>query len=440
MKISVVASGTRGDVQPYLALSKGLQDAGLSVRLLASENFETLVQEAGVAFASTGIGAEERIQSEEWRNVIEGGNFLKVLGKMQAEMKNAAAELAPQLPPLLADSDLIISGMAGLGGAFSVAEHYKIPVIQAYVVPFSPTLAFATPLVPWLPLGQLLNRPSFHLTRQMFWQSTKVADAETRKVLGMPKPSFWGPFGDLARSPAPVLYGYSHHVLPRPQDWQPQIYVTGYWFLDEGEGWQPPADLLHFLAAGDAPVYIGFGSMISRNPEEAARIALEALAQSGQRGVLAAGWGGLNVADVPDTVHLISSLPHSWLFPRMAAVVHHGGAGTTAAGLRAGVPSIVTPFGMDQPFWGQRIAGMGVGPQPIPRKKLTAERLAAAISETVENQSMRERATALGEAIRREDGVGQAVAEVTRYCEKTKDGGRRFRPLPLRLERKIERG
>lgn len=425
MKISVVASGTRGDVQPYLALSKGLQDAGFGVRLLASENFEALAQEVGVAFASTGMGAEERIQSEEWRNAIEGGNFLKVLGKMQAEMKNAAAELAPKLPPLLADSDLIISGMAGLGGAFSVAEHYNIPVIQAYVVPFSPTQAFATPLVPSLPLGQLLNRPSFHLTHQMFWQSTKVADAETRKVLGMPKPSFWGPFNDLARRPAPVLYGYSRHVLPRPQDWPPQLHVTGYWFLDEGEGWQPPADLVDFLAAGDAPVYIGFGSMGSRNPEEAARIALDALARSGQRGVLAAGWGGLKAINVPETVHLISSLPHSWLFPRMAAVVHHGGAGTTAAGLRAGVPSIITPFGMDQPFWGRRIADLGVGPQPIPRKQLSSERLAAAITSAVADASIRGRAAELGEAIRREDGVGRAVEEMTRYCERTKDGGRK---------------
>lgn len=414
MKIAVVASGTRGDVQPYLALSQELQDAGYDVRLLASENFEALITEAGVAFGSTGMGAEERIQSEEWRKTIEGGNFLKLLGKMQAEMKNAAVELAPKLPPLLADSDLIIAGMAGLGGAFSVAEHYKIPVIQAYVVPFTPTQAFATPLVPGLPLGKILNGPSYQIMRQMFWQSTKAADAETRKLLGMASPPFWGPFRALAASPMPILYGFSRHVLPRPHDWGPQIHVTGYWFLDEGEGWQPPADLVNFLAAGDPPVYIGFGSMGSRNPEEAAQIALDALARSGQRGVLASGWGGLKAADVPETVHLISSLPHSWLFPRMAAVVHHGGAGTTAAGLRAGVPSIVTPFGMDQPFWGRRIAELGVGPQPIRRKHLTGERLAASITQAITDSSMRRRAADLGEAIRSEDGVGNAVTVVAR--------------------------
>jgi sterol 3beta-glucosyltransferase len=428
MKISVVASGTRGDVQPYLALSKGLQNAGYDVCLLASENFEALITEAGIPFGSMGMGAEERIQSEEWRKTIEGGNFLKVLGKMQAEMKNAAADLAPRLPPLLEGSDLIITGMAGLGGVFSIAELYKIPVIQAYVVPFTPTQEFSTPLVPSLPLGKWLNPLSYQVTHQMFWQSTKSVDAETRKLLDLPKPSFWGPFRALARSQTPTLYGYSAHVLPRPQDWGSQIHVTGYWFLDEGDGWQPPADLVAFLDAGDAPVYIGFGSMGSRNPEEAGRIALDALARSGQRGVIASGWGGLKAVDVPDTVHLISSLPHSWLFPHMAAVVHHGGAGTTAAGLRAGVPSIVTPFGMDQPFWGRRVADLGVGPQPIPRKRLSGEGLAAAITEAITNPTMRRRAADLGEAIRSEDGVRNAVAVVANFCEGkwTKDERRKL--------------
>lgn len=340
-----------------------------------------------------------------------------VLSRMQAEMKNAATELAAKLPPLLEGSDLIVTGMAGLGGVFSIADLYKIPVVQAYVVPFTPTQEFATPLVSSLPLGKVLNGLSFHMMRQIFWHSTKAVDQKTRELLGISKPPFWGPFSSLARGQTPTLYGYSAHVLARPQDWGSQYYVTGYWFLDEEDSWQPPADLVDFLDAGDPPVYIGFGSMSSRNPEEAGRIALEALERSGQRGVLASGWGGLKPAQIPDTVHLISSLPHSWLFPRMAAVVHHGGAGTTAAGLRAGVPSTVTPFGMDQPFWGQRVVDLGVGPQPIPRKQLTGERLADAITEMVSNQIMRRQARALGEKIRSEDGIGNAVAVIDQLCQ-----------------------
>ncbi len=415
-EISIVASGTRGDVQPYVALGKGLKDAGYNVRLLTNENFESLVTDAGLAFCSTGQSIEAVLQSDEWRKVVESGNFLAILSRMRTEMKRAAAGIAGRMPDLLKGSDLIVTGTSGMTGIFSIADMLKIPVIQAYVFPFTPTEEFPSPLVPKLPFGGALNKLSFHAMRQMFWQSSKVGDATTRQVLGMGKGSFWGPYQSLARSQSPVLYGYSPHVLPRPHDWAENYNVTGYWFLDAPNDWTPPPDLVEFLDAGEPPVYIGFGSMGSRNPQEAGQIALEALKQSGQRGILASGWGGLKPTDLPKTVHLISSIPHSWLFPRMAAVVHHGGAGTTAAGLRAGVPSVIVPFFGDQPFWGRRVADLGVGPIPIPRKKLTAKRLAEAITECISNASMRHKAAALGNEIRAEDGIGAAVRLVEDFC------------------------
>lgn len=414
-RITIVASGTRGDVQPYVALGKGLKDAGYPVRLLASENFATLAADAGLDFASTGISIEEITQGDEWRAVTESGNFISILGKMQREMKRYAADSARLLLPLLQGSDLIVAGMAGLG-LYGVADRHRIPIIQAFVVPFTPTVEFATPLVPKLPVGGVFNRLSFHLTHQMFWQSSKAMDTELRQIAGLPKGSFWGPFAEQRRRRTLTLYGYSRHVLPRPRDWAEHQHVTSYWFLDAPDGWTPPADLVSFLNAGAPPVYIGFGSMGSRNPQEAGQIALEALARSGQRGVLAAGWGGLQAADVPDTVHLVSSLPHSWLFPRMAAVVHHGGAGTTAAGLRAGVPSIIVPFMGDQPFWGERVRALGVGTAPIPRKQLTADKLAQAIAAAVSDREMRQRSSALGEQIRDEDGIGQAVRLIEQHA------------------------
>lgn len=414
-RITIVASGTRGDVQPYVALGKGLKDAGYPVRLLASENFATLAADAGLDFASTGISIEEITQGDEWRAVTESGNFISILGKMQREMKRYAADSARLLLPLLQGSDLIVAGMAGLG-LYGVADRHRIPIIQAFVVPFTPTVEFATPLVPKLPVGGVFNRLSFHLTHQMFWQSSKAMDTELRQIAGLPKGSFWGPFAEQRRRRTLTLYGYSRHVLPRPRDWAEHQHVTSYWFLDAPDGWTPPADLVGFLNAGAPPVYIGFGSMGSRNPQEAGQIALEALARSGQRGVLAAGWGGLQAADVPDTVHLVSSLPHSWLFPRMAAVVHHGGAGTTAAGLRAGVPSIIVPFMGDQPFWGERVRALGVGTAPIPRKQLTADKLAQAIAAAVSDREMRQRSSALGEQIRDEDGIGQAVRLIEQHA------------------------
>ena len=176
-----------------------------------------------------------------------------------------------------------------------------------------------------------------------------------------------------------MLSAYSPRIIPHAADWPATVAVTWYYFLDAQIDWQPSPALQAFLAAGAPPVYIGFGSMAGRNPEQLATLVLEALAQSGQRGLLLTGWGGLRPETVPDSVFVVDSAPHCWLFPRMAAVVHHGGAGTTAEGLRAGVPSVIVPFVLDQPFWGARVKALGLGPDPIPHKNLTADRLARAI-------------------------------------------------------------
>ncbi len=420
--ISIVASGSRGDVQPYVALGKGLRNAGYSVRLLTSDDFEALVTEAGLGFASTGSSTQDRVQGEEWQQVMESGNFLKIMAKMRTELKKAGAKMAQKLPPLIEGSDLVVTGMAGIGGTFSIAERFGIPLVETHVFPFTPTRAFPSPLVPKLPLGRLLNSLSFQVTRQLFWQNFRGNDGTMRKTLGMSRPPFWGPFRKLEQMRVPLLYGYSPHVLPRPGDWPASHHVTGYWFLDEPASWSPPADLVDFLEAGEPPVYIGFGSMGSRNPEEAGRIALGALARAGQRGVIAAGWGGLSVDDLPETVHAVGELPHSWLFPRMAAVVHHGGAGTTAAGVRAGVPSIIVPFMGDQPFWGQRVVDLGVGPAPIPRKQLTAERLGDAITQATADAGTRQRAAELGRQIRAENGVERAVHLIKQFDHRFPNG------------------
>jgi sterol 3beta-glucosyltransferase len=192
------------------------------------------------------------------------------------------------------------------------------------------------------------------------------------------------------------------------------VHVTGYWFLDRKTDWQPPAELVRFLEAGTPPVYVGFGSMSGTKAQERAKIVLEALDQTGQRGLLASGWGGLQAADLPDSVFMLEQVPHDWLFPQVSAVVHHGGAGTTAAGLRAGKPTLIVPFIADQPFWGKVVDEAGLGPQPIPQKKLTATTLSAAIRQMVSEDDMRRRAEAVGEKIRAEDGIGSAVQLISR--------------------------
>jgi sterol 3beta-glucosyltransferase len=223
---------------------------------------------------------------------------------------------------------------------------------------------------------------------------------------------------ELTRSdgrPVKVLLGFSRHVVPPAPDWPPDVHVTGYWFLDEGGSWAPPQALREFLAGGPPPVFVGFGSMPGRDPDRTGRVVIEALAESGQRGLIVTGWGGLRVRNPPPGVHVAEFVPFDWLLPQVAAVVHHGGAGTTGAGLRAGKPTIVCPFVADQPFWGRRVKTLGAGPTPIPQRKLSAKGLAEAIRRAVTDSEMRRNADELGEKIRSEDGVGDAVSIVLKH-------------------------
>lgn len=253
------------------------------------------------------------------------------------------------------------------------------------------------------------------------WQGSRSGDGVARRqVLDLPIAPFFGPYNSAASRLYPIVYGFSPAVIPKPSDWR-NTHVTGYWFLDESPDWIPPAALLDFLQQGAPPVYIGFGSMGSRDPEATADLVLQAIERTGQRAILQSGWGGLSKTDRPDNVFLVDSVPHSWLFSQVAAVVHHGGAGTTAAGLRAGVPNIVIPFFGDQPFWGRRIAELGVGPASIPRKQLTAERLAAAIHQVVTDRTMQQRAADLGAKIRAENGIAHVVAIVRAIEQRVTD-------------------
>jgi len=205
-----------------------------------------------------------------------------------------------------------------------------------------------------------------------------------------------------------VLNGFSEHVVPRPADWNEHVHVTGYWFPKDRPS-QPPQDLQEFIEAGTPPIFIGFGSMSLKNPQKATEIILEALQQSGQRGILHMGWGGLGNQDLPNYVFKINYAPYGWLFPRMALVIHHGGSGTTSFVLRAGIPSCVVPFVFDQLFWGNRVAELGVGPNPIPYKSLSVERLTDAILLGTSDPLMRQRAFELGRKIQAENGIENSV-------------------------------
>jgi sterol 3beta-glucosyltransferase len=412
MQIAIFGLGSRGDVQPYAALGKGLKAAGPTVRLVTNENYKEIAAANGLECYPVSGNVQDVVESPEIRSLLEKGNFLAINAYTSKMIQSVAIDWAKEGLAACQGMDLLVSGVGGQNVARALSEKLQIPLLQAYVFPFTPTNAFPGVLFPQSisKLGGAVNRLSHHLMRQIMWQGFRKADRLAREqVFDLPAAPFFGSDNLPQVRQYPTLYGFSPSVIPKPADWH-NTEVTGYWFLDGDTNWAPPADLMTFLQDGSPPVYIGFGSMGSRKPEETADLVLQAIAHTQQRAILLSGWGGLSKADLPKTVFMVDSIPHSWLFSQVAAVVHHGGAGTTAAGLRAGVPSIVIPFFGDQLFWGQRVAALGVGPEPIPRKQLTVERLAQAIQRAVTNQSMIQRAANLGAKIQAEDGVARAVA------------------------------
>jgi UDP:flavonoid glycosyltransferase YjiC (YdhE family) len=413
MHIAIIALGSQGDVQPYVALGRGLQEAGHVVRLVTHENFQALARSQGLECWPVPGNVQEVAESEEMRALLAKGNFLAIAAFTAKEARRISVQWAREGVRACQGMDLLLGGIGGLYIGLALAEKLGIPFIQAHVLPFTPTAAFPGVLFPrgLSRLGGMVNRASHHLVRQIMWQSVRSADlAVRREVLHIPvaRP-LTGPYRSRQLQGHPILYGFSPAVIAKPPDWGRNTHVTGYWFVDPPSDWTPPSALLAFLQAGPPPIYIGFGSMGSRNPKETAQLALHALTQTNQRAIMLSGWGGLRPGDLPDSVFLVDSIPHAWLFPRVAAVVHHGGAGTTAAGLRAGVPTVVIPFFGDQGFWGQQVAALGAGPVPIPRKQLTANRLASAIQQATSDPAMRRRASALGSQIQAEDGIARAV-------------------------------
>jgi MGT family glycosyltransferase len=408
MKIAIITSGSRGDVQPYLALANGLQKAGHTIRFITHENYADFITNQGIEFWSIPGNVQAIAQNPELSAMLEKGKFLAIMKIMGEEAKKASVNMAQVALSACEDADLILGGLGGLENGIAIGEKLDIPVIPAYLLPFTPTKEFPSVLTPKIPRS--LNAISHSLARQIMWQSLRKADEVARKnVLGTTYAPFFGPYQSRVLQNMPTLYAFSPSVIPLPDDWDNNKFITGYWFLNSEENWHPPTNLISFIESGSPPIYIGFGSMNNRDPEATAKTIIEAVLKSKQRAILQSGWGGLQADDLPDSIYMINSIPHTWLFPQMAAVVHHGGVGTTAAGLRAGIPNIIVPFFADQPFWGLRISELGVGPNPIPRKKLSINSLATAIEFSVSNSRVISNAKHLREKINRENGITTAI-------------------------------
>lgn len=418
LRIALLSLDTRGGIQPYVALARGLMGAGHSVRMLAPADFTPFLTEWGVPAAPLSGSVEEVLRRS--RGVAERGSLATLLlgrREMGARLRTWTAEALEAC----AGCDLMLGGLGGMVVGLAVAERLEIPFLEAHLHPLGePTADFPGMLLTGLPrwLGATARRWSHGLTHLALWMPMRGLIEEVRRELVGHRPP-------PDREHLPVLYGFSPEVVPRPEEWHRRREVTGYWTLPAPRSWSTPPELEAFLAAGPAPVCIGFGSMSSADPVATARLVREAVRRAGVRAVLLSGWGGLHDGG-GEEVFVTDAVPHDWLYPRMAAVVHHGGAGTTSAGLRAGIPSVLVPFTMDQPFWAARVQALGVGPRPIPRRQLTVERLVEALRRAMTDPGMRARAAALGAQLRAEDGVARAVAVLQRVPPQTSTRSRPF--------------
>lgn len=411
MKIAMLVVGTRGDVQPFLAVAKRLQEFGHHVRLATHINFRDFVKSAGVEFYP--LGGDPRVLAGYMAR--NKGLIPSAPGEISIQRKQLKAIIESLLPactepnmesgvPFRAQA--IIANPPAYGHAH-VAEALRVPIHIFFTMPWTPTYEFPHPLarVP----QSAANWLSYIIVDLMIWWGIRsyINDFRRRKLKLPPIAYFSMYYGSISH--LPTGYMWSQHVVPKPKDWGPLVDVVGYCFLNLSSKYRPREEFVDWINKGPKPIYIGFGSMPLEDPRKTTGIILEALTDTGQRGILDRGWGDLGVlSDIPDHIFLLENCPHDWLFPQCSAVVHHGGAGTTATGLKAGCPTTVVPFFGDQFFWGDRIHQKGLGPEPIPIAQLSTEALSNAMRFMLQPE-VKARVMDIAQLIQNEDGVAAAV-------------------------------
>ncbi len=418
MRIVLFGFGSRGDVQPLIALGQGLQAAGCDVAVAAGINFQGWITQHGLGFEPVHVDIEAYMQmdiGQEWLG-NSSSNPRRELQNMKRMADGIANIVADDILRMADRADVFISGVLTVEALAALAQARGKRHLVALLAPFAPTRSGAAGLQALFPRAEsAVNRWWGYFIELMLFSALRGPSDALRARLGLPRATRGGFLRAWNRTP--TVIGASPQIVPPPPDWGAHIHVTGYWFLNDAAGWQPSPALAAFLNAGAPPVYIGFGSMSNRDPQGTTQTIIAALQAAGQRGVIYSGWAGLRAADLPPNIFLLDYAPHDWLFPRMAAVIHHGGAGTTGAGLRAGVPSAVVAHIGDQLYWGRRLHELGVGAAPLRRHQLTADRLAATITALTSSPAMQQRAAALGAVVRAEDGVSRAVAAISRALE-----------------------
>jgi sterol 3beta-glucosyltransferase len=415
MNITILTYGSRGDVQPFVALALGLKKAGHSVRLAAPQRFTNLIAQVALPFSPL-PGDPEEISA---RLNDAGGNVIGMIRAIFDYVFSIAEPVARAAFDACEGADLLVHSFLFTTGGHAWAHAHGIPDVSVQTFPiFAPTRAFPMVAAPDIPSGAL-SYFSHWLNTQIYWQGGRLGFRRLRAAA----PDVFNfelhwPFDSRrARQPmSPLIFAFSPAVISRPADWMsPHIHTPGYFFLDTAEAYEPSQGLVDFLLAGEPPVCVTFGSMVNREAERIHAIVRTALAKAGKRAIFLTGWGSTIRYDQHPCILYLDTVPHDWLLPRCSTVIHHGGAGTTAAGLRAGIPNLVLPHAADQPFWGRRVVAIGAGSAPLPLSKLTVDTLGRALRE-MDEPRLRDRAARVGELLRAEDGVDQAVHLIEQHA------------------------
>ena len=417
MRITMMTIGSTGDVQPLLLLGREMASRGHAVTMAVMPGFRQTVLDAGLAFHPIAGDAEDFMKHIMKPGAV-GPAYLRQVSKSVSRMAPMTLE---SMEKAAKDTDLLVCSFFG-SVYYSVAEQAGIPCVQIQYWPMDPNPDVPMSSAPFRHLGPAWNRFTYRAGYLLISMLEKKLLDRWRRENGLAlRGLYTKPDYRAGRFDVPVIYALSEALLPRPAAWGDNIRVSGCWASDDGEDFVPDEALSAFLAEGPAPLYIGFGSMNSGDMRQIYQTAVDAVEQAGLRAVVSTGWADAEVT-LPHSgrVRVLSSqVPHSWLFSRVSAVVHHGGAGTTMTGLRHGRPTLIIPFGGDQAFWGDRVHAIGCGPKAIPRTKATAGLLAAAMKDLAGNPAYAEKAAAVGERMRGENGVRLAAGWIEEFAEQS---------------------
>jgi sterol 3beta-glucosyltransferase len=418
-KITLLAITSRGYVQPLIALGVGLKKAGYKVTVAAHHRNRDWIESYGLGYSPVRLDYKALLQKGGQTWLKSGDNPLKALGgwiNLWQKGMSQVNELLDDCLDACQGTDAIIN--TPLLPGYHIAEKLHIPCFLFMPTPLHPTGDYPCPELPFRAgLGKPFNRATYTLYEWATWLVAKYPVNQWRKSLGLCPIRLETVFRYLRRQGTPFLNEHSPHILPRPRDWPDNVHVTGYWFLENPEGWKPPDSLLTFLGNGPPPICIGFGSVTDRNiAARVVDISIKALERTRQRGIFLPGWSGLDI-DLPGSILQVDSILYTWLFSRVKAVVHHGGIGTIGTALRSGVPSVAVPFFADHFFCGMRLHDIGTGPAPIPRKQLTVDTLSDAIIAMISDNSLMTNVRRIQKKMEAEDGITNAVNIVAQHLE-----------------------